>query len=229
MGLLPDTQNCGLRMRRECRERFYRHRLQMKPLVSGPSMHHGTCVTHVSWYMSGSLTCSDGANVPGIPGACATRNFTYLESGPCCPVITWPKFCKAQQIYGLFSELEVRVRFKTLMSSSTQELLKFQRCIKIVFFIVWVRYCGWNFKGTLWNSTQNVLSIHRNMCFLFTGENLDLRAAHKHFWNAPWSPFYLSHCLSYTVSYWPLLHWPWVNNLYTGGEMHGALAQLVAL
>ena len=22
MGLMPDTQNCGLRMRRECRERF---------------------------------------------------------------------------------------------------------------------------------------------------------------------------------------------------------------
>ena len=27
MGLLPDTQNCGLRMRRECRERFPRHRV----------------------------------------------------------------------------------------------------------------------------------------------------------------------------------------------------------
>ena len=27
MGLLPDTQNRGLRMRRECRERFLRHRL----------------------------------------------------------------------------------------------------------------------------------------------------------------------------------------------------------
>ena len=26
MGLLPDTQNCGLRMRRECRERFPLHR-----------------------------------------------------------------------------------------------------------------------------------------------------------------------------------------------------------
>ena len=25
MGLLPDTQNCGLRMRPECRERFPRH------------------------------------------------------------------------------------------------------------------------------------------------------------------------------------------------------------
>ena len=25
MGLLPDNQNCGLRMRRECRERLPRH------------------------------------------------------------------------------------------------------------------------------------------------------------------------------------------------------------
>ena len=56
MGLLPDTQNCGLRMRRECRERFPRHRLQWKPPVSDPGMHHGTCVTHVPWCMSGSPT-----------------------------------------------------------------------------------------------------------------------------------------------------------------------------
>ena len=35
-------------------------------------MHHGTCVTHVPWCMSGSLTCCDGENVPGIPGACAS-------------------------------------------------------------------------------------------------------------------------------------------------------------
>ena len=27
MDLLPDAENCGLRMRRECRERFPRHRL----------------------------------------------------------------------------------------------------------------------------------------------------------------------------------------------------------
>ena len=27
---------------------FHRHRLQRKPLVSDPGMHHGTCVTHVS-------------------------------------------------------------------------------------------------------------------------------------------------------------------------------------
>ena len=34
MGLLPNAQNCGLRMRRECRERFPRHRLQRKPPAS---------------------------------------------------------------------------------------------------------------------------------------------------------------------------------------------------
>ena len=30
------------------------------------------------WCVSGSLTHGGGANVPGIPGACATHNFTYL-------------------------------------------------------------------------------------------------------------------------------------------------------
>ena len=50
---------------------FPRRRFQRKPIVSDPGMHHGTCVTHVLWCMSGSLTCGDGENVPGIPGACA--------------------------------------------------------------------------------------------------------------------------------------------------------------
>ena len=69
-------------MRRECRERFPHHRLQRKPRVSDPSMHHGTCVTHVSWRMPGSLTRGGGENVPGIPGGRATRIFTYLARGP---------------------------------------------------------------------------------------------------------------------------------------------------
>ena len=50
---------------------FPRRRFQRKPIVGDPGMHHGTCVTHVQWCMSGSLTCGDGENVPGIPGACA--------------------------------------------------------------------------------------------------------------------------------------------------------------
>ena len=81
MGLIPDTRDCGLRMHQECRKRFPRHRLQRKTLVSDPSMHHGTCVPHVSWCMSGSLTRCGEENVPGIPGACATCNFAHLASG----------------------------------------------------------------------------------------------------------------------------------------------------
>ena len=50
---------------------FPRRRFQRETLVSDPGMHHGTCVTHVPWCMSGSLTCGDRENVPGIPGACA--------------------------------------------------------------------------------------------------------------------------------------------------------------
>ena len=82
MGLLPDAQIFGSRMRRECWARFLRHRLQRKPLVTDPNMHHDTCVTHVPWCMSGSLTRAGGENVPGILGACATRNFTFLAIGP---------------------------------------------------------------------------------------------------------------------------------------------------
>ena len=78
-------------MRRESRERFPRHRLQRKPLVSDPGMHHGTCVTHVTWCMSGSLTRVGGENIPGIPGACATRNFTYLVRGPLPDVVCGPR------------------------------------------------------------------------------------------------------------------------------------------
>ena len=65
-------------MRWECREPFPGHRLQRKPLVSDPGMHHGTCVTHVPCCMSGSLTRGGGENLPGNPSACANRNFTYL-------------------------------------------------------------------------------------------------------------------------------------------------------
>ena len=70
------SQNAG--MRRECREGFPHHWLQRIQLVSDPGMHHGTCVTHVLWCMSESLTRGGGEKVPGIIGACATRTFVYL-------------------------------------------------------------------------------------------------------------------------------------------------------
>ena len=58
---------------------FHHRRLQRKPLVSDPGIHHGTCVTHVPWCMSGSLTSGGGENVPGIPGACAPTILCILQ------------------------------------------------------------------------------------------------------------------------------------------------------
>ena len=44
--------------------------------------------------------------------------------------------------------------------------------IKSTSFNVWVRYFVWNFKGTLWNSTQNILPIHWKIWFLYNMEIL---------------------------------------------------------
>ena len=69
-------------MRRECRERFPRHGLQRKPLVSDPDMNHGTCVTHVPWFMSGSLTRGGEETFPAFPTHAQPSIFTYLVRGP---------------------------------------------------------------------------------------------------------------------------------------------------
>ena len=50
----------GSGMRRECRERFPRRRLQRKLIVSDPGMHHGTCDT------SESHTRCDGETFPAF-------------------------------------------------------------------------------------------------------------------------------------------------------------------
>ena len=44
--------------------------------------------------------------------------------------------------------------------------------IKSTSFNVWVTYFVWNFKGTLWNSTQNILPIHWKVWFLYNIEIL---------------------------------------------------------
>ena len=75
--------NAGNVLRQQCLERVSRHWLQTELLVRDPGMHHDTCFTYVPWCISGSLTCGDGRNVPGIPGACITRNFVFMVRGPC--------------------------------------------------------------------------------------------------------------------------------------------------
>ena len=82
MGLLPDTQNCRLRMRRECRERF-----PPPQQVSDPDMHHGTCVTHVPRCMPGSLTSGFlwsrwREKRSRHSRRMRNRNFMYLVRGP---------------------------------------------------------------------------------------------------------------------------------------------------
>ena len=51
MGLLPDTENCSLRVRWECRKRVPHHRLQRKPLISyrhaSRHVRHVRAVMHV--------------------------------------------------------------------------------------------------------------------------------------------------------------------------------------
>ena len=81
MGLLPGTQNYGSPMHRKYRERFPRHR-QRKPLVSHHGMHHGTCVTHVMWCMSGSPTRGGEKKIARHPWRMPKRKFAYLVRGP---------------------------------------------------------------------------------------------------------------------------------------------------
>ena len=84
------SSQMGLHMRRKCWERFPCHRLQRKPLVNDPVMHYGTCVTHMPWWMLGSLNHGAGENIPGIPGACTTCNVAYLARGPCRQALQGP-------------------------------------------------------------------------------------------------------------------------------------------
>ena len=82
MGLLPDTQNCGLCMRRQCRERFPRHRgLAIQTCITARAWRTG----HDAWrdrYLKFTFEVGGVENFPGIPAACATRNFAYLVRGP---------------------------------------------------------------------------------------------------------------------------------------------------
>ena len=89
--------------------RFFRHWFQRKLLVSDPGVHHGMCVTYVPWCMSGSLTFGGGENAPGIPVACATRNFAYLARGPCNKIIN-----KRHNIYDVLRKNYSQVRIYLL-------------------------------------------------------------------------------------------------------------------
>ena len=106
---------------------FPRRRFQRKPLVSDPGMHHGTCVTHVPWCMSGSLTCGDGEYIPGNPGACAPAiSRIWQEAHWQKQCFFFPKsanFCLKRE--RATSEFD---RQKTLVLLDTQTWVFFVRC-----------------------------------------------------------------------------------------------------
>ena len=69
-------------MHRECQERFPRHRgLAVPKGITAPAWR--TCRDACrDRKLAVSFEVGGGENVPGIPDACATCNFTYLERGP---------------------------------------------------------------------------------------------------------------------------------------------------
>ena len=101
-----------------------RRQFQRKPLVSDPGMHHGTCVTHVPWCMSGSLTCDDGENVPGIPGACAPAILRIWQEahGECLsefirivkPGNSWSYEVNRHNVYTLLSMLHQHIEAEAI-------------------------------------------------------------------------------------------------------------------
>ena len=105
-----------------------RRQFQRKPLVSDPGMHHGTCVTHVPWCMSGSLTCDDGGNVPGIPGACAPAILRIWQEAHTTirPTEQW--------VYGKTNKQEV---LKYLVCTEWGKLIKTAMYTRKVYF----HYC----------------------------------------------------------------------------------------
>ena len=70
-----------------------------------------TCITARAWrtcrdacrdhYLADAFEVGVGENVPGIPGACATRNFTYLVRGP-WGHYTIPSFPMSRQVWKRF-------------------------------------------------------------------------------------------------------------------------------
>ena len=101
-------------------ETFSRQWLQRNPLVSDPGMHQGTCVTHVPWYMSGSLTRAGGENVPGIILCLMTSIPGWLIRA----------YCKIQRPTKYLNECQT---FVVRLDKGLDILILFQISLKIKF------------------------------------------------------------------------------------------------
>ena len=116
---------------------FPRRRFQRKLLYSDPGMHHGTCVTHVPWCMSGSLTCGDGENVPGIPGACASAILRIWQEAHVQNFVA----ITVLELRWVWNEIsiEFELRWKNCLWNGPQLRHNFLLPVRIYKFILWVK------------------------------------------------------------------------------------------
>ena len=131
-------------------------RLQWKSSVSDPGMHHGTCVTHVPWCMSGSLTRSGLENVPGIPGACAPAILRIWQEAHSCvsvslfghsqlhitvAIITLTKCCPGDHYWGTLPVNQPQISATHLKSNRPSNSRKTACTIRII-FISEIEFCN---------------------------------------------------------------------------------------
>ena len=151
---------------------FARHWLKRKSIFSDPGMHHGTCITHVPCCMSGSLTRDGGENVPGIPGACATRNITYLARGPWL-LMTWrSKESGHQQPCHGPSSPEIWLLQHLKVNTYLTNILRYyfilcKRKVQIVALYKWIRYYATTRWPTKCYSIEASYHIVNNVNIIF--------------------------------------------------------------
>ena len=149
-------------MRLECWERFPRHLLQRKPLVSDPDLHHSTCVTQVPWCRSGSLTRGGGENVPSNPGACATCKVLRIWQEPhgiCYFFWNIPISAPGEWLIDNFQCPLVRIcmQMATLQSCATKRqfttfCLQFKHQKEIQPIVTWGKCSSISFRRRSWTS-----------------------------------------------------------------------------
>ena len=124
------------------------------------------------WCMSGSLTRGGRGNIPGIPGACATRNFAYLVKGPwgcnsqhpCHTNESSPRIYKFVQpvVWPGFWLPSQLLRLATYLLFGIIELLRIYRLrFTLSFMIVWA--------NVRFSHFSRVHFLHLPICKCFPG------------------------------------------------------------
>ena len=92
--------------------------------------------------------------------------------------------------------------FKNTYELLNLRALKYSPADKTYIFNVWVRYFAWNFKGTLWNSTQNILLIHWKIWFSYNIEilrALRFKSSYAFLKRPPWGHINIKTIFPYTA------------------------------